>query len=354
MITLNENEKLRLQEIADNYKADVFGSVFDKEKAVEGCKYLYSLAGLKLDYVIFAESPLAARYIAKMIGVGKHVDEKEMFDSKPVEIPKPDEVWMKAVDSMIEALVRNPITGEDYSQYKDNVKNYFMKHCYKVSDNEVSFCWSGSVSDCGYLSFFKLFLETGKLEGNDNEEAFEKLDSYIRSGIYDAIQLGNVCIVVGHPRLYKFDSEGKYHCEDGYAVQWRDGLGYCLWHGLKVPEQLIFFPETITKQNINEIENVEIKRAYMERLGEKRFFELLDVEVIDESTDHSGRPIQLYKTINIDPLAEDYIYYIKICDHSTEREYFICVEGSSGNARTELARSYGKQTWEDYNPEIET
>ena len=65
----------------------------------------------------------------------------------------------------------------------------------------------------------------------------------------------------------------RLHCEDGPAVAW-DGWGVYAWHGVRVPAEVIERPETITAERINAEENVEVKRAMIERIGWDRYLDM--------------------------------------------------------------------------------
>ena len=352
MSELTHDEKQVLDRYINEYmQIQKLRPEIDKEVAVKQIQYLYKLAGFDVQHILFVKSPLAARYASNMIRLGKEAgDEKIKSFAEKVETVA-DEVWDQALEAVVEMAAYNPKTKTSYNEFSENVRNYMKKHSYKVIDNDCSFCWNGSVTDCGYLSYYQMYKELGKLETID---VFEEMHKYVHSGIYDCIQYEEICIACSYPQEFFVDEQDRLHCPDKAAITFRDGYSVCFWHGLRVPHQVIYFPETLTVQDLNAVDNVEVKRAYMEILGEKRFFELLDVEVIDESTDRSGRPLKLYKTKEMDELAEEYLYFIHIIDHSTERTYVISVEGGSGKARTELARTYGKDSWDEYHPELES
>ena len=340
---LTVQEKTLMDNITKEY-LELICMPINKPEAEKGVDFLYSLAGFSAPKKVFVESPLSAQYIYNMISVCIDNDAK-VRKFKTVVTSEKDEVWDKTLAIFLETF------ADDLNGYADRAENYLKENCYKNRDMIVSTSWNGNISDAGYVAYYQFYIENGTTETTEN---FEKMKAYLKSGIYDCIQLQDICIVISHPNDVKTDSEGRLHSEEGFAIKFNDSHSLCFWHGLQVPSKLIFFKELINKEDLNAVENVEIKRAFQEVLGEKRFFELLDVELINESTDRSNRPLKLYKSKEVDPLAEEFIYFLQIVDHSTEREYVICVEGSSGDARTELARSYAFKTWEEYAPESES
>jgi hypothetical protein len=67
------------------------------------------------------------------------------------------------------------------------------------------------------------------------------------------------------------DNRYRLHCTDGPALQFKDGWSVYSWHGLRVNEQIIKHPETITIQGIQGEQNAEIRRVMMERFGLQRY-----------------------------------------------------------------------------------
>ena len=67
------------------------------------------------------------------------------------------------------------------------------------------------------------------------------------------------------------DNRYRLHCADGPALQFQDGWSVYSWHGLRIPEQIIMQPETITVQSIRDEQNAEIRRVMLERFGFDRY-----------------------------------------------------------------------------------
>lgn len=60
------------------------------------------------------------------------------------------------------------------------------------------------------------------------------------------------------------DNENWFHCEDGPAVLYRDGLELYAWHGVRVPKWVIMEPEKITTEVINNEAKAEVRKAMTE------------------------------------------------------------------------------------------
>ena len=65
----------------------------------------------------------------------------------------------------------------------------------------------------------------------------------------------------------------RLHCDTGPAVSW-DGWGVYSIHGVRVPAQVVEFPETLTAGQILGEKNVEVRRVMIEQIGHERFIEL--------------------------------------------------------------------------------
>ena len=61
------------------------------------------------------------------------------------------------------------------------------------------------------------------------------------------------------------------HNERGPAIYWRDGYALFFWHGIRVSEQIIMRPETITAEQVLAETNSEVQRAMAERMGWEKF-----------------------------------------------------------------------------------
>jgi hypothetical protein len=46
-----------------------------------------------------------------------------------------------------------------------------------------------------------------------------------------------------------------------------DGWGFYAWHGVVVPEKVILAPETLTREDFLNEQNVAVRRVIQERIG---------------------------------------------------------------------------------------
>jgi hypothetical protein len=193
----------------------------------------------------------------------------------------------------------------------------------KINHTETSYY--GNLSDYGWTCFYDFI--NNELIHDYKLELWNKWKLLINSNIYDMIQLNGLCIAIAMPCTVNINERKRLHSENSPAVEWKDGYKVYSWNGMIVPEKWIMDKKSITKNDIISETNAEKRRCLQEILG-KRFAELLGIEIIDSDIDGQGFPMNLYKTIEIDSVANKYIYYLQVICPSTKREYFLCVPDS--------------------------
>src|SRR5690606_29751165 len=152
------------------------------------------------------------------------------------------------------------------------------------------FGWYVCVFDYSWVSYCDFFSQIDLL----HNENFNRLNTLLQSGIYDTIQLEGVCFVSGLPSHISRNNRNQLHCEDGPAIQFRDGYSQYYWNGVYVPEFWIMDKDKITKSVIKSEKNAERRRVLREILGPTRYFELLGgIVEIDRDTDDQGNEMVL-------------------------------------------------------------
>ncbi len=160
--------------------------------------------------------------------------------------------------------------------------------------------------------------------------------------------LGNKgAALVRRPRVLALDHEGRLHSETGKCVEYRDGWGFYAWHGVRVPEQVILAPESLTRADFLMESNPEIRRVIQERMGE-RFVSELGGKVID-----SGPRGTLYQVEMPAPAPERVARFVQVQDASTPRQYFLRVPPTIQTAAEAVAWSF-EMPVEKYQPTQET
>lgn len=96
-------------------------------------------------------------------------------------------------------------------------------------------------------------------------------------------------IVVAPPVRMVRNRAGELHCEDGLALEYRDGWQVYLLHHAIAPESFVMRPEAMTDDDIRAIQNSEQVRQLGARLGWERIVRARGVSLIDEWIDPQTR-----------------------------------------------------------------
>lgn len=98
----------------------------------------------------------------------------------------------------------------------------------------------------------------------------------------------NLCFVIDRPKVY-FDERNRVHRDGALpAIEFADGWGVYVVHGITVPEWIMTNPEKITVESIINERNMEVRRVMMELYGEERFLQNGKQYIARQHTDHTG------------------------------------------------------------------
>jgi hypothetical protein len=92
-------------------------------------------------------------------------------------------------------------------------------------------------------------------------------------------------ICIDRPIKLKFDEQKRLHCENGPAIEYKDGFASYSWHGVSVPDDWIKTKGFLTAEMALKEPNMERRRAACEILGWAKILDDLDSKVIDEDDD---------------------------------------------------------------------
>jgi hypothetical protein len=126
----------------------------------------------------------------------------------------------------------------------------------------------------------------------------------------------NVVFMCDNPTELHLDAQGSLHNEDGPAMLFGDGYSLYSYHGVRVPRDVIEYPEQITAQAALKEENAEIRRVMCERMGWERFVKDAKLKLVHECPD-PGNPS---KTI--------YLYDTPSLVEGTKVRLFLCTNGT--------------------------
>jgi hypothetical protein len=92
-------------------------------------------------------------------------------------------------------------------------------------------------------------------------------------------------IITDRPRTLRRDDQNRLHCEDGPALEYRDGFGVYAWHGTRVPSHWISGRENLSPVEVLKTDNVEQRAAGAAIVGWPKMLDVLDAKVIDSDPD---------------------------------------------------------------------
>ncbi len=201
--------------------------------------------------------------------------------------------------------------------------------------------------DASWLSFYDFFKTELKLEVCNRLNGFFGMAQ--NTGWF--FPFDKATVVCDRPAEINLDDEGRLHNEDGYAISWRDGWGFCSIHGARVPRYVVFEPEKITVDDIDSESNQEVKRIKIDKFGTERYLSEGDAKLLHE--DDFGK---LYKK-EID--GDEDLIMVKVVNSSAEpdgtfKDYFLRVPPHVRTAREAVAWTFEKDDPKTYKPVAES
>jgi len=183
--------------------------------------------------------------------------------------------------------------------------------------------WRGSISDYNTIAYFDFFEKVGVVK----DENFNQWRSLTEAGMFQSIQFNTHCICCEMPIEIHRNNEFLLHNPEGMAIKWKDGYGLYFWRGVAVEEKIIMHPESITKEEILQVDNAEVRRCHREILGANRYYDIISdgkgLTVVDEDTDNQGYTMKLYETTLKDKVINKVVQFLEVIDPSTGRVYNI-------------------------------
>lgn len=183
-------------------------------------------------------------------------------------------------------------------------------------------------------------------------EGLEQLLHLLHSGLMMATHFKNAVLWCPLPNSVSLNEMDQLHNQDGPSMVWPAFKLYH-WNGVEIPAHLIENPSQVTRQEVMQQRNAEVRRCYQEILGAERFAALFDLEKLDQNRDRQGHSQVLYRTAHVDDLAKDHLYFAQVLCPSTHRIYFLCVPPHISTISQAVAWTFGK-TPDTYNPDSET
>jgi hypothetical protein len=151
-------------------------------------------------------------------------------------------------------------------------------------------------------------------------------------------------ILIERPRLRV--RRDRLHASDLPAVVWPDGGERWYWDGIPVPERIAQARDRLTADLVAEIDNQELRRVAVNRLGWERFLRTASAELRAQD-DYSklwattvridGERVQLVEVVNATAEPD-----------GSHRRYFLRVPPTARTAREAVGWTFGFDNGDDY------
>lgn len=252
-------------------------------------------------HVVWASSTDAALYAINV-----------MYDFRRMELV-PDE-WKERVFDIL---------GEEIlAEAKDHIENLPKEELSKRTCQLEYFptsCWG--VWDAYWIAPYEFARDHMEVqyEPDDNE----RLDVWLEvcKHCHWFWPFENVCVFVEAPKEVHFDDEHRLHNLAGPSFAFEDGMKIYAVAGTVVSEKTVMAPETITADEIDAEENIEVRRIMIDQMGIEKYLKEVDTEVVDMdgATSDGGAPRSL---LRVKKTGQQFLCGT---DGSTKRVYYMRV-----------------------------
>jgi hypothetical protein len=201
--------------------------------------------------------------------------------------------------------------------------------------------------EAGWLSFYDFFrTEVGLKKETDKLQGLLELAQH--AGWF--LPHENICWVSERHCSLKRDEQGRLHSLNSPAIEYPDGWKIYAVHGVRVPESIIISPETITIKDIEDQDNVEVKRVMIDQYGPDKYLVDSGAQLIHKDAYgelykkgvKGDEPIVMVKVINSTPESD-----------GTSNNYYLRVPPDTKTARAAVAWTFGLQA-SKYKPKVQT
>jgi hypothetical protein len=162
--------------------------------------------------------------------------------------------------------------------------------------------------------------------------------------------LDGVAFICEKPLSFHLNEDRRPHHPSEPFLTYSDGFADYAWDGVLVPKFVIEDPDSITCEVIEKTENVEVRRAMLERFGISRYISEAGVSPVHEDE---------YGTLYRRELAGDEaLVLLKVINSTPEpdgtyKEYFLRVPPDIETAKQAVAWTFDIEP-DDYRPQVQT
>lgn len=343
-----------------------------RREAIQNTLYqLYEAAGLDIPKVYFFKSPLALQMALNYLtGKGKiHELDNDFRQEYPTFVHALlfDELNTRSRNRSLWEFVSQSVAAPGAAHIEDpqgairefrrynhlagviegSVKDDLQKRLAIKRMEYYDMARHPHFSDIGWLLAHQKFLN--KLP-DESRHLYLMYYDLVRNGIMHAWMLEGAVLWCPLPSVLRLNDLKQFHAKNGPALHWNDDYGLYFWNGTKVRRRIIEFPETITRLDVLEEHNPEIRKCIQERMGIRNFASLFKLVEMDRDLDLQGNEQYLWRTSHIDDLNRDHLYFAEVTSPTNQNRYFLEVPGGMNNVWEAVAWTFGNDTDNQRSP----
>jgi hypothetical protein len=327
---ITEEEKAKMAVVAQKWIAIALRTdPIEPEKIIPAIKRLYAAADLAEPTVVIVPSPLCmaltgvlATTIWSLREQGNG-DDPEVIAEITGDVLKSsteinDTTKLAVIRAVAEAAPPVEWKGSDkpLADHLTEARKILKDACYNWR-----FAHQGGNMWAGSPAYYEAMRDVIGLTGLDCWVKYAPWEECAIHGSFRYLH-EKFCVVSDFPSALKTDDNHRPHCADGPSHAWRDD--WRLYHisGVRVPEQVIMAPETITGEQITQEQNAEVRRVMIERMGWERFCEQVSMNVI-----HTDQLNAKFPTVPVTELVEPGQRFVYDYRSGTETAELLQAEG---------------------------
>ena len=201
-----------------------------------------------------------------------------------------------------------------------------------------------SQHEAGWLSWASYFHRVCNLPGAEKIEPLARIAANCGWVWFFA----GAVIITDRPRILRRDDQNRLHCEDGPALEYRDGFAIHAWHGTRIPAEWVEDRASLTAKIALTWPNVDQRAAACEILGWHNIINSMNARIIDADDDP-----QIGRLVEIDlPDHGPQKFIHARC--GTGREIAVMADARATTILEAQAASYGLSASDFIIPEIRT
>ena len=351
----------------------------DRTITTDAVRGMYAAADLSAPKVIFTPSPFVARFAAGFACAHLWMRQNPTHEITTAYLPAqpytPTHPVLKATQVALSEALDTPLVAgpdlparADFAPPVDWYRGVGDMKALAISEFGAEVApfalacaqmvyrgWSGGNQWSGYvaeLSFYRYVAKLGETHGID----YSRWDHYEKACLHSGprIMYPAFCMVSDRPRVLTTEPEtpdNRPHNTTGCFCQWSDGSALYAVHGVRMPYDVIEFPESLTPERITNEENAERKRIMVTLYGPDRY--LQDSNAKRVQADDAG---ELYRIETGED--EEPIQFVKVINSTPEpdgsfKPYYLAVPPTITTALEGVAWTF-EETPETYAPLMQT